>query len=195
MFVIIRLRTRQFAQTVLFWGGLLALVYCGAYYLESYLFQRYENQRFEEARSSPLPELSTRHSLSEGSVLGKIEIPRLGVSVMVVEGVTDTSLKLAAGHIPGTAFPGQIGNMGIAGHRDTFFRNLRHVRKDDVITVTTWNGIARYSVESTRIVAPSAVEVLNPSSQSVLTLVTCYPFYFVGPAPRRFIVRARQVTW
>src|SRR5260370_589049 len=100
----------------------------------------------------------------------------------------------AVGHIPGTAVPGQTGNVGISGHRDTFFRPLRNIRQNDTITVTTLVGEYRYRVVSTKIVGPSDVAVLGRSGKEILTLVTCYPFYFVGSAPDRFVVRAERIT-
>jgi sortase A len=111
----------------------------------------------------------------------------------VVEGVNRLILRRSVGHIPGTALPGQPGNVGISGHRDTFFRPLRNIRRDDVITLTTLLGEYRYRVVSTKVVSPSDVEVLDPGKNEILTLVTCYPFYFVGLAPGRFIVRAERV--
>ena len=118
---------------------------------------------------------------------------RLGVSVIVMEGTDARTLRRAAGHINGTALPGQDGNVGIAAHRDTFFRPLRDIRKDDVITITTSRGDYRYRVVSTQIVGPDDVSVLNSDGSDVLTLVTCYPFNFIGAAPSRFIVRAEQI--
>jgi len=122
-----------------------------------------------------------------------IEIPRIGVSAAVVEGVAPADLRIAAGHVPGTALPSEIGNVGIAAHRDTFFRKLRYIRQGDTIILTTPSAYYKYAVESTAIVDPANVQELQNSAQSTLTLITCYPFYFVGPAPQRFIVRARQV--
>ena len=116
------------------------------------------------------------------------------LSVVVVEGVDRISLRRAAGHIPGTALPGEAGNVGLAGHRDTFFRPLQDVKIDDEIQISTPTGNFKYQVVSLRIVDPENVGVLAPSGENVLTLVTCYPFYFVGPAPKRWIVRARQVS-
>jgi LPXTG-site transpeptidase (sortase) family protein len=110
---------------------------------------------------------------------------------IVSEGIKPLTLSRAAGHIPGTAFPDELGNVGIAGHRDTFFRKLGEVKTGDVITLTTPSKSYQYSVEWTRVVSPSHVEVLEPSNTAVLTLVTCYPFNYLGPAPRRFVVRAR----
>jgi sortase A len=131
---------------------------------------------------------------AEGSLIGRIEIPRLALSVVVVEGVDRISLRRAVGHIPGTALPGEDGNVGLAGHRDTFFRQLKDVKIDDEIQVSTLTGNFKYRVVSLKIVDPENVGVLAPSAENVLTLVTCYPFYFVGPAPKRWIVRARQVS-
>ena len=101
-------------------------------------------------------------------------------------------LSLAPGHIPGTPLPGEAGNVAIAGHRDTFFRPLRFIRRNDTINVTTDRGEDQYRVVSTSIVAPSDVQVLYPTGRDTLTLVTCYPFDYVGPAPKRFIVRAER---
>ena len=129
-----------------------------------------------------------------GAIIGSLAIPRLGLATIVVEGDGDRELKLAAGHIPGTSLPGQRGNVGIAAHRDTFFRPLRRIRENDAITVTTLSGEFRYRVASTAIVNPDNVRVLFPSKTETLTLVTCYPFNFVGPAPRRFIVRAKRLS-
>jgi sortase A len=113
---------------------------------------------------------------------------------VVVEGTSNKSLRRAVGHIAGTALPGQPGNVGIAGHRDTFFRPLRNIQLDDVITLSTSNGEYRYRVVSTKVVSPDNVAVLDSDQNEVLTLVTCYPFYFVGPAPDRFIVRAARIS-
>ena len=113
---------------------------------------------------------------------------------MIMEGVDGKTLRHAVGHIPGTPLPGQPGNVALAGHRDTFFRGLRNIHKDDEITLTTLHGFYRYRVDSTQVVEPQATEVLDNSVDDILTLVTCYPFYFVGPAPKRFIVRARRIS-
>jgi LPXTG-site transpeptidase (sortase) family protein len=121
-----------------------------------------------------------------------LEIPKIGVSVMVLEGDGDDILGKAAGHVPTTAFPGGPGNVVIAGHRDTFFRTLRKIRKDDDITFTTTQGTYHYQVGSIEKVAPEDVQVLKPSGHPTLTLITCYPFNYIGPAPRRFVVQAVQ---
>jgi sortase A len=127
------------------------------------------------------------------SVIGRLEIPRLQLAVMVREGADEGTLSRAVGHIPGTALPGSIGNVGLAGHRDTFFRALRNIHSNDIIELQTTAGTYRYMVKSTRIVTPRDVSVLNASGGETLTLVTCYPFYYVGSAPKRFIVHATQI--
>ena len=109
---------------------------------------------------------------------------------MVREGIGRNTLQLAIGHIPATALPGQAGNVGVAGHRDTFFRGLKDLRSKDEIQFSTLSGDFTYEVESLMIVEPDNVGVLAPSSENVLTLVTCYPFTYIGAAPQRFIVRA-----
>src|SRR5688572_27496538 len=124
--------------------------------------------------------------LSEGDLLGKLEIPRLRLSVMIMEGVAEKTLKLGGGHIRGTAYPGAPGNSGLAAHRDTFFRKLRNVRKDDLIQFTTRSQTLFYRVASTTVVDPADTDVLRPTSSETMTLVTCFPFYYVGPAPKRF---------
>ena len=111
---------------------------------------------------------------------------------MVIEGIDRRSLRRAAGHIPGTALPGQPGNVGISAHRDSYFRPLRKIKPNDIIMFTTLLGDYRYRVLSTKVVKAQDVAVLAPSVNEILTLVTCYPFYFVGPAPNRFIVRAER---
>lgn len=155
------------------------------------------------ARRSELPRTSTADidtsvpadppSRPEKPVVGRIDIPRIGLSASVREGDDEETLRIAVGHISGTPLPGIGGNAGLAAHRNTFFRPLRDVRKDDRIVVTTGTGAFHYRVESTEIVLPTDVRVLDPTEQPALTLVTCYPFDWIGDAPQRFIVHAVRV--
>jgi LPXTG-site transpeptidase (sortase) family protein len=132
--------------------------------------------------------------LSEGDLVGRIEIERLGIDAIVLAGIGNRTLRRAVGHISGTALPGEGGNVGLAGHRDTFFRELQGVDKGDIIDVSTPHGTARYQVDSVFVVEPRDVHVLDaPADGEVITLVSCYPFYYVGPAPQRFIVQARRM--
>jgi sortase A len=123
-------------------------------------------------------------------LVGRIEVPRLRLSVVAREGVDHKTLRVAAGHIPGTALPGAAGNAGFAAHRDTFFRPLKSIREGDEVVVTTPGGVYRYAVTGTRIVEPAEVSVLDPTTDAILTLVTCHPFEYIGNAPQRFVVRA-----
>jgi sortase A len=161
------------------------------------LYQAYETRELDAIlRSAPLaattpgPAARRHPQPANGAAIGRIEIPRLGVSAVVRAGSDVRTLRLAVGHIPGTAFPGERGNVGLAGHRDTFFRKLRNVRPDDIIRIVTPDGTFTYRVERTNVVNPDDVWVLDPTDRAVLTLVTCYPFSYVGSAPQRFIVRA-----
>jgi sortase A len=149
-------------------------------------------ERLAEVRNAAGTERAQASS-ARAERLTRLRVPRLGISVMVAPDVDARSLRRAVGHIPGTARPGEAGNVGIAGHRDTFFRPLKRVEVGDDVLLTTPDGEHRYVVEWTQIVDPDSVDVLAPTDEAVLTLVTCYPFYYVGHAPERFIVRARRV--
>jgi sortase A len=193
----------RWMQRVLLAGAVAMLGWCGFVMGEAWIFQKQERRQLEQWLADPktvgarptLASISLKPSppLAIGSLIGRLEISRLGVSAMLIEGVSRTNLRRAIGHIPGTAVPGQPGNVGISGHRDTFFRPLRNIRENDIIIVTTPVSAYRYRVVSTRIVSPDDVAVLNPGETEVLTLVTCYPFYFVGAAPDRFVVRAQRI--
>jgi sortase A len=146
---------------------------------EQTLWSKGRKAAFAESLSQPTSE-----------VLGILEIPRLSLEVPVYNGASDLHMDRGAARIDGTAMPGEPGNLGVAGHRDGYFRVLKDIELGDEITITTVNGPESYVVLELKIVDPSAVEVLNPTVQQSVTLVTCYPFYFVGHAPERFIVRA-----
>jgi sortase A len=175
--------------------GLLALSYVGFALLDARLYQAEQARRFERAlKETNLARAeSPAIAVSEGSPLGRVEISAVGLTVMVLEGTDEGTLRRAVGHIRGTPLPGQRGNVALAGHRDTFFRGLRKIRVNDEITLTTLSGSYRYRVDSTKVVKPEETEVLEDDGDDLLTLVTCYPFNFVGSAPRRFIVRAHRV--
>ena len=132
-------------------------------------------------------------SIHASQAIGLIEIDSVGISAPLFAGVDERSLNAGVGLIPHMA-AFQEGNAGIAGHRDGFFRSLRDIALDDVITITTVQQVFQYRVSATFVVEPEDVWVLEPTSTSTLTLVTCYPFYFVGSAPERFIVRAQLIT-
>lgn len=152
-----------------------------------------ERSLSDEERAELAAAETAYENLAEGDLIGRIKVPRLGVSALILEGVGGRTLRRGVGHIPDTALPDQPGNVGIAGHRDSFFRGLKDIQEDDLIEVTTPEGTHRYEVEWTRIVKPNDVSVLDGSGGPELTLVTCYPFYYVGSAPKRFIVRAVRI--
>ena len=186
----------QWAQRALFAGAIVMLGYCGFVLVDTWIFQARESvalEQFVPTNNTSTP-LTRKNVIREDGLIGRIEVSRLGVSVVVMKGTTDKTLRHAVGHIDGTALPGEPGNVGIAGHRDTFFRPLRNIHRDDLITLTTSRGEYRYRVLSTKVVSPDSVDVLNSDGNEILTLVTCYPFYFVGSAPSRFIVRAARMT-
>jgi len=181
-------------------AGVLALGYCGFVLLDAKLYQANQARLFQQELESVRPTVAsairvadlTAAPAPEGA-LGRIEIARIGLAAMVMEGTDGRTLRRAVGHIRGTPLPGQHGNVAIAGHRDTFFRPLRNAQPDDEITLTTLVGSYHYLVDSTEVVLPEDTQVLDNSGDATLTLVTCYPFYFVGPAPKRFIVRAHRI--
>jgi LPXTG-site transpeptidase (sortase) family protein len=130
---------------------------------------------------------------SPGSVIGRLEIPSLDLSVMLLQGDDEWTLNRAVGHIAGTSLPGQPGNMGIAGHRDGFFRCLKDIKRDSTIGLTTLNGRFTYRVTDINVVTPKDIKVLAATKNPTLTLVTCYPFLYVGDAPKRYIVSAELI--
>ena len=184
--------TLRWAQWILLASGVALLAYCGLVLMDTHRFQNREGRQLEHLVRDR-PAANGVPSAASDGLIGRIAIPRLGVSAIVMEGSDEATLRHAVGHIAGTALPGQPGNVGIAGHRDTFFRPLRNIRKSDMITFATPAGESRYRVVSTRVVGPRDLGVLGNTAEDVLTLVTCYPFYFVGSAPSRFIVRADRV--
>jgi sortase A len=185
-------------QWILFAVGLTALGYCGYVVAEAAVYYAHESRQLDEIlrarQTAPGTSTSGTVQVAPGDVVARLEIPSLGVSAMVREGQDSRTLRLAIGHIAGTALPGAAGNVGLAAHRDTFFRRLGEVKADDTIRLVTLRGTFTYRVSGTRIVEPDDVWVLDPTDEGTLTLVTCYPFVYVGAAPRRFIVQARLIA-
>jgi sortase A len=207
----------RWSRYVFFAVGILALGYVGFVLVDARLFQADQSRRFQQALNGLKPPIIGDQPLHGSSIslkpaeadpvraerldmagtgdapLGRIEISAIGLAAIIMEGTDARTLRRAVGHIPGTPLPGQQGNVAITGHRDTFFRPLLNIRKDDEIRLTTLSGSYRYLVDSIKVVEPEDTEVLDNSDDAILTLVTCYPFYFVGPAPKRFIVRAHRI--
>ena len=185
-------RAWRFLEWVLFFVAALGLGVWAWATLTRVAYQQWGDWSFGNRSKSA--KISVDVPVSDGSLLGRVIIPRLGVNTLVREGTTDATLRVAAGHITGTAMPGRPGNVGVAAHRDSLFRGLRNVHNNDLIFFETSTGRHAYRVESTSIVHPEDVAVLDPGSHPQLTLVTCYPFSWIGFAPERFIVKAREVS-
>jgi sortase A len=145
------------------------------------------------ANESSVASTKSAAASAENLPLGRIEITSIGLKAMIQEGTGRITLQRGVGHIVGTSLLGASGNIGLAGHRDTFFRQLRNIHEGAEITLTTLEGKFLYRVDQISIVEPEDSQVLRDSGENLLTLVTCYPFSYVGPSPKRFIVRAHQV--
>lgn len=166
------------------------------------LGDRYQFQERTERLLTESSELTLRPSSSrlaetmpaKSAFVARLEVPRLDLNAMVVDGIDDSTLRRAVGRIPSSSLPGEPGDVALAGHRDTDFRSLQGIRRGDLVRLRTSQGPFEYRVESIRIVPPSRVDVLTPESHATLTLITCYPFRYVGAAPLRYVVRAREVT-
>jgi sortase A len=187
-----RARTARVFERALSGLGVLALGYWAWEVAGTRLHQRAQERRLESLKAqaeAPGPGGATR-AVERTALVGRMEVPRLGLVAMVEEGVDQRTLRRAAGHLPGSALPGEAGNVVVAAHRDTFFRSLEHVRPGDALRFVTPGGEFRYVVVGIDVVEPSRTDVLAPGRGHEATLITCYPFAYVGPAPRRFVVRA-----
>lgn len=190
-----RTRIRTLFSILLFAAGAILLFIGARDYFGSRLGQSEAAHEFEQ----PIPETpATRaavpapiHEVALGETLAKLTIPRLGAELYVVEGDGARELRRGPGHLAGSAMPGADGNCIIAGHRDTHFRVLKDIKEGDDIVLETQTGQYLYRVRHTQIVTPEDTRPLRPTSTAELNLITCYPFYYVGAAPKRFIVEAQ----
>jgi sortase A len=187
-------------EGVLFLTGSLCTVICVSIAIQA-AFARRASERLSglsEVQGSAANGVSSaRENGSRAdatTVMGRLEIPALGLSVPVLSNYETASLLQGVGHIPGTAMPGGLGTLGLAGHRDTYFRPLARIKPSMDIRVTDRDGTYHYAVDSTEIVKPEDVAVLDIQDRPELTLITCYPFYYVGAAPLRFIVHAHLLS-
>src|SRR5438270_4818700 len=184
----------RWTRRLLFLTGTLALGYVGFTLLDAHLYQvsakRYLATQLRMEKEPQAVHLA--RAMKQEDMLRRLDVPRLGLSVAVLQGTSSRSLRLGAGHLADSALPGDVGNTVIAGHRDTFFRELKDVRGQDEIHLQMAAGLFRYRVDWMKVVEPGDISVLSPSNESELTLVTCYPFYFLVAAPQRFVVRAHR---
>ncbi len=191
-------RTKRLASYALIAGGAFLLFQGAREFLESRWGQSSAEREFEEQEIAPREEASPPNRAETppleqppaGEPFAKLTIPRLDAQLYVVQGIGKRDLRRGPGHMPGSAMPGSDGNCVIAGHRDTHFRVLKDIRRGDDIILRTRDGEFLYRVRSTRIVSPKNTTPLDPTPGPVLNLITCYPFYYVGNAPKRFIVEA-----
>jgi sortase A len=170
--------------------GVILLVYVGVQYGQMYWAQRDLERRWaaQQTIGNDQPK-SAALKMDDG--LMRLSIPKIDLAAVVVEGTSHRSLLLGPVHMRETPAPGQAGNAVITGHRDTFFRHIYELQKGDEILVQRSGKTFKYEVTSKRIVQPDDMSVLKPSQESRLTLITCYPTYYIGPAPERLIVTSR----
>ncbi len=174
----------RWSANLLALAGCGALAWCGAVLVQAHFYQEWASH-YLTATAGGSESLHSNSVLPPvpGTLIGWVDIPRIDVTSAVLEGTDGPTLRLGVGHIEETALPGALGNIVLAGHRDTFFRKLREIHRSDQIVLTTAKGTYKYSVESTSVVEPDGIEVLSFLGRPTLTLVTCYPFDFLGPAP------------
>jgi sortase A len=184
----------RYVERLLFGIAAVALLYYASVHISAAREQEALSRELERSRAAHASSAPAAPRLAARALVGRIDVPRLKLSALAREGVDTRTLRGAVGHVPGTALPGERGNAAFAAHRDTFFRPLKDVRSGDAVEISTPSGVHRYVVTGTRVVDPSAIEVLEPTPAPTLTLVTCYPFEYVGSAPKRFIVTARLQT-
>jgi sortase A len=185
-------------------SGVAALIWCAGIVADREIAQRRAQSALEIATAveeltdaAPVAKadvLAPPSPVAVGSAIAALSIPRVQLSAMVLHGSDARTLQRGPGHLEYTALPGSAGNVVIAGHRDSFFRPLRHIRLGDDIFLETRDGRFHYRVTSLRVVGPHEISVLAPTGGEVLTLITCYPFWVLGRAPDRFIVRAARVA-
>jgi sortase A len=184
------MRVRSFLSYPFIFGGSVLLFLGARDFVEARMGQADAARDFEAAVWNPAPAAKAPRP-RPGDTLAKLMIPRLEAQLYIVEGDGPQELRRGPGHLTGTAMPGAAGNCVIAGHRDTHFRVLKNIRKGDDIVLESDRGVFLYRVERTRIVSPLNTSALQPTGTAELNLITCYPFYYVGSAPRRFVVEAR----
>jgi len=180
-------------------SGTACLIWVGTSSMQAVAYQTRQNALLDRLGPSNIPPVVDRHRdaavapREAGAPIGRLEIPRVGLAVVVAEGDDEKTLQVAVGHLPDTPLPWQDGNAALAGHRDSFFRPLRRIRVGDGIRLETPHGTLQYRVTRQMIVEPHELWVLDPSPTAALTLITCYPFDYVGSAPRRFVVHAERI--
>jgi sortase A len=176
--------------------GVACLAWVATTWIEAERFQRAERRVLDDSARVPAHTTrtpTTREQRDDTGPIGRLDIPRLGVSVVVMPGDDDATLSRAVGHLSDTPLPWDGGNTALAGHRDTFFRPLERIKAGDDVYLDTSRGRFHYRVRRTIVVKPEDLWVLDPSANATLTLITCFPFHYIGSAPQRFVVQADRV--
>lgn len=181
---------RKHLSLVLTLVGVFTLGFVGSEYYGMYSEQKRLTQEWEQQNEPAKP--GTTRPVADG--LSRVEIPKIGLEAMMVEGASRKQLKLGIGRITTSAQPGEIGNSVITAHRDTFFRKIYELTKGDDILIRRNGEVFRYRVTGKKVVDPSDVSVLRPTKDAQLTLITCYPTYFIGPAPERLVIFSKLQT-
>ena len=177
---------RRIFALLLVVSGLSLLGYVSYQYWDMYHTQRQlEAQWEQQAASASVPRAK---QIPAVEMLTRVSIPRINMDAIVIEGASRKQLSIGPGHVVDTAMPGEPGNAVITGHRDTFFRNIYELKKGDVIIVRRNGHVFKYQVTGKKIVEPDDLSVLKPTIDAQLTLITCYPTYYIGPAPKRLII-------
>jgi sortase A len=193
----------RWAEALFVIGGIAMLAWCAVVVTDAYISQRIARQSLDAISHVAAPAPPTlpasaaaqrpRAVVRRGVALAALTIPRVDLSAIVLHGSDEQTLRRGPGHVEGTAVPGEAGNVVIAGHRDSFFRPLRYVRPGDDLFLDTPHGRFQYRVTSLQVVHTRDLSVLAPTEEEVLTLITCYPFWLLGNAPDRFVVRATRI--
>jgi len=188
----LRLLSKQKVSAILIIAGAVLLGYVGSEYLAMYREQQTLHQQWQEQQSSALAS-SLSAPIAKHDGLTRVSIPKIDLDVIVVEGTNHKSLRLGPGHLKGTPAPGETGNSVISAHRDTFFRNIYELKNGDEIHVRRNGHRYTFQVTGKKIVLPNDLSVLKRTSDTRLTLITCYPIYYLGPAPKRLVVFSKLI--
>jgi len=180
---------RQFSPALILLGAIL-LSYVGVQYGRMYKEQHDLAERWAQQEHASQPAAAEKNLDDD---LIRLYVPRIDLSSFVVEGTSYRDLLLGPGHVPHTPYPGADGNSVITGHRDTFFRHINELEKGDTVLVQRAGKTFKYEVTGKQIVDPTDISVLDPTPDTRLTLITCYPTYFIGPAPKRLVVSSRFI--
>ncbi len=184
---------RRVLSSALLVAGVALLIYVGLQYGSMYRGQQRLARKWQEQQQAmPAPE--TSKSVAASDLLTRLTIPKIDLDSVVVEGTTRHDLLLGPGHMEDTAVPGDDGNAVITGHRDTFFRHIYELNKGDSVLVQRGGKTYKYEVTGKKVIEPDDLSVVRPSKEARLTLITCYPTYYIGPAPKRLVVFTKMVA-